>query len=163
MSALEKAESVAKIVSLIALPLVVAVGGWRIQSSMNENAVKSQYVEIAVSVLNQSPEGSNVTLRDWASKTLAEHSSIDFSKKEIEALVTGEIRISDYKSTILKQELLERIAQEADKLKLRIKTRREEIENLSDEERARVMAEYHEIFLEMANNSAVIRNLMEEK
>ena len=138
---LEKAESVAKIISLIALPLVVAVGGWFIQSSMNENAVKSQYVEIAVNVLSQDPEESNVTLRDWASRTLAEHSSIEFSQREIEALVTGEIRVSDYKISNIsndlnqQQKLILNARQEIKKVKT-------DWLDLSVEERARIRAKY---------------------
>jgi len=98
LTGLKKAESIAKIISVIALPLIVAVGGWYIQSSMNKNAVKSQYVEIAVGILSQPPDESNVTLRDWASKTLAEHSTIEFTRTEIESLVTGDVQITDYKS-----------------------------------------------------------------
>jgi len=91
LTGLKKAESLAKIFSLIALPLLVAVGGWYMQSSQNENMVKSQYVSMAISILAKDPEGSNFALREWAVRTIANHSSEKFNDSQIQALMTGKV------------------------------------------------------------------------
>ena len=93
---LKRALSLAKIFSLIALPLVVAGGGWFVQSSTNKNTVRSEYVKIAVSVLAEDPSVGNSTLREWAVRHLAKDADPPFTDEQKKALISGEIQLPDY-------------------------------------------------------------------
>jgi hypothetical protein len=65
----DKAQSLATIVSLLAVPTVLAWGGWRIQERVAEQATKREYVQLAVSILRELPNKENKeaqSLRTWA-------------------------------------------------------------------------------------------------
>jgi hypothetical protein len=49
-------EQAAKILSLVAIPIVVALFGWLIQDAVAKRHVSQEYVKLAVSILNESKE-----------------------------------------------------------------------------------------------------------
>lgn len=92
LKGLKKVESLAKIFSLIALPLLVAVGGWYMQSAASKASARSDYIRIAVNILSQPKEADvNDTLREWAAKTVAHYSEIPFNAEEFTKLKRGEL------------------------------------------------------------------------
>ena len=56
----------AKITSYVAIPVVIAVVGGLIQSSLSSRNVAQQYVQLAVSILTQSKAEVDPELREWA-------------------------------------------------------------------------------------------------
>jgi hypothetical protein len=77
---LERVETIAKIFSLVALPFVVAVGGWQIQKQIAKNALDKEYVSLAITILREKEEpGQTRPLRTWAVDLLNAHSPIKLS------------------------------------------------------------------------------------
>ncbi len=54
---LENIESVSKITAAIAIPIVIAIGGWWIQSSLSTQAVSKDYVNMALSLIRSRSSG----------------------------------------------------------------------------------------------------------
>lgn len=73
---LDKAKDIAQIVSLIAIPLVVAVLGMSIQSTLKNNEIRRDYVQIAVGILSAPDVDSEI--REWATQVLQENSPTPF-------------------------------------------------------------------------------------
>ena len=98
MSRYETAESLAKVFSLIALPVLLAIGGWFVQSSISESAAKTEYIKIAVGILQEKPANSdnNKNLRRWATQTLDHYSEIPFTSEESKGLQEGDLTLPQY-------------------------------------------------------------------
>ena len=89
-SIFDRVEQVAKSLSIIAIPIVLGVGGWIIQSAVSEQSVNKDYVQLAVSILTESEDPS---LRGWAVKLLNDKSSVKFDGEVAQQLLAGEIRL----------------------------------------------------------------------
>lgn len=88
----DKLQSIAQILSLLAIPVLVAIFGWKIQEEMKEKEVRRDFVQIAISVLS-SPQGMDdgkAQLRHWASRILASMSPVPFDDGEFKALLIAE-------------------------------------------------------------------------
>jgi tetratricopeptide (TPR) repeat protein len=87
---LAQAEALAKIASLIAIPVVLAVVGWLVQDKLATRTVSKDYVQLAVSILSQ-PKQADIdpALRDWAVELLNDNSPIKFSTKVATQLRSG--------------------------------------------------------------------------
>lgn len=73
---LDRAKVLAQIVSLIAVPVLLAVFGYAIQASMKDSELRRDYVKIAVEVL--SSEKSDAEVKVWAGQVLRENSPVPF-------------------------------------------------------------------------------------
>jgi WD40 repeat protein len=95
-------EKTAKILSLVAIPLVIALFGWMIQNQLSQRSLSQEYVKLAVSIL-QSPKSSEVPagLRDWAVDLLNENSPTKFSPETVRQLKAGDINLAGVLNTIL--------------------------------------------------------------
>jgi WD40 repeat protein len=91
--ALATIESIAKSLSLIAIPIVVAVGGWFIQRSLSDQSIKKDYVNIAVSILQKTEKETGPELREWAADLLNDNSPTKFSPQTLAQLKSGEIKL----------------------------------------------------------------------
>lgn len=80
----------AKSLSIIAIPIVLAVGGWVIQHAVSEQSVNKDYVQLAVSILKESDDPK---LREWAVQLLNDKSSVKFDGAVAQQLLAGEIRL----------------------------------------------------------------------
>ncbi len=67
------AERITRILSLLAIPVVIAIVGALIQSSLARRTVSQQYVQVAVSILT-SKEKLDPNLRSWAVDLLNDNS-----------------------------------------------------------------------------------------
>ncbi|MEQ3726057.1 MAG: hypothetical protein ABNH38_01415 [Tateyamaria sp.] len=92
-SLLDKIEKVAKIVSVVALPLVVGIGGWWIQDALSRRDTDQDYVELAISILSKPQDETQTDLREWAASLLAETSPIEIPESLRERLGGGEVQL----------------------------------------------------------------------
>lgn len=83
----DKSKDIAQILSLIAVPLLIAWFGWNIQSATKEREIRRDYVQIAISILSNN--GANADLRKWAVRVLRENSPTPFSESLSLALADG--------------------------------------------------------------------------
>ncbi|HFC6387751.1 TPA: hypothetical protein ACFNMI_000815 [Neisseria bacilliformis] len=77
------------IFSTIATPIVIAIVGWWIQSSISQDGLKKDYVQIAINILNSPESNKNVELRQWAVNIIDKNSPIPFSQASKEKLIQG--------------------------------------------------------------------------
>lgn len=84
-------ERIARIVSLVAIPVVLAIIGAVIQATIGRSTVSRDYVQLAVSILTADEDKTPPELRDWAVDLLNENSPIKFSKEVAARLKGGEI------------------------------------------------------------------------
>lgn len=70
----------ATIFSLLAVPVILAVGGWRIQERLSEEGLRRDYVQIALGILSQKPDPNDpntIAMREWAAGMLVKYSPVD--------------------------------------------------------------------------------------
>lgn len=90
---LDKAKDWAQILSLIAIPLVVAYVGSDIQSGAKERELKRDYVQIATSILGS--KDTSPALRSWAVQILEVHSPVRLSREVQTALISDDAGVAD--------------------------------------------------------------------
>jgi hypothetical protein len=88
----DKAETISKIVSFVATPLLVVFIGATINNSVNRQTVRKDYVSLAVSVLTTPEESVDPAIRDWAVDLLNENSPLKFSPAVTASLKSGDTR-----------------------------------------------------------------------
>lgn len=85
-------ESVFNVVSIALIPIVLAVGGWFIQKSLQNQSIQRDYVQLSVSILKSSDTGKiSVNLRDWAVRLLDQNSPVELNDIVKEQLTSGQI------------------------------------------------------------------------
>jgi WD40 repeat protein len=86
----EKLERAAKVLSLVAIPVALAFGGWLIQNSLAERSVSQEYVKLAVTILKEPKDKTDNLLRSWAADLLNQNSPTKFSPEVLRALKEGQ-------------------------------------------------------------------------
>jgi hypothetical protein len=91
---LSTVERWSKVLSIAAIPIVLAVSGGMIQKQIQNQAVSRDYVQIAISILTE-PDKSKVSpvLRDWAVDLLNDNSRTKFSPEAAAKLKSGDISL----------------------------------------------------------------------
>lgn len=94
---LDSFERLSKTLSIAAIPVVIAVGGWLIQRQLQDQTVKRDYVQLAVSIL-QNPDSSKVSpeIREWAVDLLNENSPTRLNEQAIQRLKSGAVTLSGF-------------------------------------------------------------------
>ncbi len=94
---LDTAEKLSKMLSIAAIPVVLAVGGWLIQRQLQDQTIRRDYVQLALSIL-QSPDPSKVPpeIREWAVDLLNENSPTKLNAQAIKSLKSGAITLSGF-------------------------------------------------------------------
>jgi hypothetical protein len=89
-------ERAARTLSIVAIPVVLAVGGWVIQKRLADQTVSRDYVQLAVSILKE-PEGSNIKpeMRIWAVQLLNDNSPTKFNAQVAEQLQSGKVQLPE--------------------------------------------------------------------
>jgi hypothetical protein len=89
-------ERLARTLSIVAIPVVLAIGGWVIQQRIQNQAVSRDYVQLAVTILKE-PETSKVDpdMRAWAVQLLNDNSPTRFTPKFTEQLKSGETKLPE--------------------------------------------------------------------
>jgi WD40 repeat protein len=89
---LEIAESVSKIASYVAIPVIIAFGTWWIQGTLSTQAVSKDYVNMALSLLQKKPETDQEReLRDWAVDLLNDNAPTKLPAKTKADLKSGRL------------------------------------------------------------------------
>lgn len=89
MAFLDKTHTVASILSLVLIPTAIAVVGWWIQSSLSEQSVKKDYVQIAVGILSDQRTADDSDLRSWATEVLSKNSPVPFKPTLRDKFIAG--------------------------------------------------------------------------
>jgi WD40 repeat protein len=89
----DKLEQAAKVLSLVAIPVLVAFFGWLIQDTVAKRSVSQEYVKLAVSILTESKEKADPALRDWAVDLLGQNSPTRFSPAVTQQLKSGQVNL----------------------------------------------------------------------
>jgi len=84
----EKFERIAKIISSIAIPLIIAYFGWQIEQRISNKNLNKEYVELSISILT-SKEGIEPSIRNWAISVLQQNSPVKLSSEALIALEKG--------------------------------------------------------------------------
>ncbi|HEV3138757.1 MAG TPA: hypothetical protein VGZ26_12655 [Pirellulales bacterium] len=92
-SRLDSIEQWCRIIATIALPTIVAVGGWYIQNSLALRTSSQEYVKLAVAILTESKEKATPEMSEWAVDLLNANSPTPFSRTTTEKLANGSIKL----------------------------------------------------------------------
>lgn len=79
ISQLRNAQAVASIFTAIAVPVVVALVGWQIQTSISSDSVRKDYVQMAISILSNPNDTIDKSLKHWAIEVLEKNSPVPFN------------------------------------------------------------------------------------
>ncbi len=90
---LEKLEKLSKITAAIAIPVLLAVGGWIFQAQSQNNKLSHDYVKLAVDILRADKDSNDEALRTWAVDLLNEYSEVKFLDDARDSLISGEITL----------------------------------------------------------------------
>ncbi len=83
-------------VSVSFIPIVLMIGGYMVQKSIQQQAIKRDYVQLAVSILQKSDTSDeNEGLRGWAVKLLNDNSNVKLSESVQNQLKSGDINLGD--------------------------------------------------------------------
>ncbi|MCS3467920.1 cell wall-associated NlpC family hydrolase [Pseudomonas sp. JUb42] len=87
---------VAQIVSILAIPIVLALVGFWVQQSLQDQQIKRDYVNLAVSLLLPKKEGEQEPpreLRKWAAELLSNSSPVKLTDDQLIAIERGGLRL----------------------------------------------------------------------
>lgn len=90
---LDNLEKIAKIISLIAIPVVIWWLGSQYQSADSRNKTAVDYVKLSINIISNENE-ADPQLLEWATETLNYYSQIKFSKQLKQAVASGEASVS---------------------------------------------------------------------
>jgi hypothetical protein len=95
---LDTADRLSRTFAIVAVPIIFAVGGWLIQRRLQKQTVSRDYVQLAVTIL-ENPDTLKVPpeLREWAVDLLNENSPTKLNAKAIESLKSGAITLPSFK------------------------------------------------------------------
>jgi hypothetical protein len=85
----KKAEQAARLLSLVAIPVLIAVFGSVIQRSLAQRNLNRDYVQLAVSILTRDKTEVDAPLRMWAIDLLNENSPTKFTPDVLAQLKSG--------------------------------------------------------------------------
>ena len=91
---LKKVQSIATIVSSVAIPIVIALVGWWVQSSISNEGIKKDYVQMAIGILKDTENQKDEEMRKWAVAVLDKNSPVPFSRDLRSKLVEGSVFVS---------------------------------------------------------------------
>lgn len=96
----------AAILGSVAVPLLVAYFGWKIQTSVGRAGIREQYLSLAVSILRS--DDKNSELRDWAEKVFASYSPVRLPEKLQNSIKSYGLKIyAPIPSTVLNGPLMQ--------------------------------------------------------
>jgi WD40 repeat protein len=90
----DRIEVAARVLSLIAIPVVLAIVGWAIQESLASRSVSQEYVKLAISILKEKKDQVDPSIRDWAADLLNQNSPTKFGEIALAKLKAGDVDLS---------------------------------------------------------------------
>jgi hypothetical protein len=91
----EIVERISKTLSIAAIPIVLAAGGWVIQTRLQEQTVRRDYVQLAVTILKEPADKGNKDMRAWAADLLASTSPVKFDQSTVDHLKAGTVKLPE--------------------------------------------------------------------
>lgn len=91
-SRVDRGEQLARIGSFIAIPLLIAFLGWRVDDVISRRSADTEFVKLAISILGD-PDATEA-LKPWAVDLLKSTSPTPLSENVANQLSTGEIKLS---------------------------------------------------------------------
>jgi hypothetical protein len=82
----DKFSTFSQMISWLAIPVIIAIIGGNINSSLKDKELKQKYIEIAVGILQSDPVSGDDNIRDWAAKVISRYSEIPFDQNTIKSL-----------------------------------------------------------------------------
>jgi hypothetical protein len=95
---LERWKSAATILSLLAVPVVLSVGGWAIQDRIAADSTQKEYVQIAIGILRDTPDGttgSDADIREWAVSIVDAYAPVKLTAAAKEKLIQEQLGVGD--------------------------------------------------------------------
>lgn len=86
---LDTAEKFSRTISIAAIPVVIAVGGWLIQRQLQDQTIRRDYVQLAVSILQNDPSKVPQEIREWAVDLLNDNSPTKLNSQAMANLKSG--------------------------------------------------------------------------
>src|SRR5690349_15445507 len=86
-TSLKKLQLWAQIGSLVAIPIIVAFFGSRVQSEISEQNLKKEYVQVALGILKDEKASKDAEMKEWAIKVLNKYSPVPFTENVLKNLV----------------------------------------------------------------------------
>jgi hypothetical protein len=94
----KKFQILATAIAALLIPLVIAIVGHSVNSSIKQNELSLQYVQLAIGVLNQKPTTETKNLRLWAIDVVNNYSSVKLSRETVGELQSTVLRsVAAYK------------------------------------------------------------------
>jgi hypothetical protein len=90
----ERVEIYARIASAIAIPFVLAIVGWKVQDSLAKDAIKKDYVGMAITILREPAKSRDPELALWAAEIIQKNSPIPWSKELRNKVINGALDTS---------------------------------------------------------------------
>jgi len=91
---LGKIQAVATIISTIAIPLVIAYFGWKVEEELSKQSVNKDYVEMALRILQENREEADKRLTRWATSIVDENSPMPLSTEARIKYEVGDLMIA---------------------------------------------------------------------
>lgn len=88
MATLDTVEKIAKIVSLVAIPIVVGVVGYQYQATDREKSLALEYVKLSIDLVKDKDK-IDPDVQDWAVDNLNHYSQVKMSRQFQESLKKG--------------------------------------------------------------------------
>jgi hypothetical protein len=85
-------ERISRVLSVAAIPVVLAIGGWWIQRQLQDQTVRRDYVQLAVAIL-QEPDTTKVrpAMRSWAIELLNRSAPVPLNDSARAELQSGRV------------------------------------------------------------------------
>ncbi len=87
---LDRIESIAKILSLVLIPILLGVGGWMINAALKQKDVEQNYVVLALEVLRAGEGEIDPGLRRWAADLLSQSAPVPMANDLVRRLGEGQ-------------------------------------------------------------------------
>ncbi|MEO0470059.1 MAG: tetratricopeptide repeat protein [Bacteroidota bacterium] len=97
-SGLDTLERLSKIISIVAIPVLVAVYGNILKEKLSNQSLQKDYVDLAVDILTK--EEIDPPIRDWAVDLLNDNAPTKMSEEAIAALKSGEAKLPNIRSAL---------------------------------------------------------------
>ena len=87
----DRFEKLARVLSLVAIPVVIALLGWSFQSRMTEKNVSRDYVNLAITILTNKDPAIDPDIRSWAVDLLSQNAPVKLESDVAARLKAGEL------------------------------------------------------------------------
>ncbi len=99
--ALDELEKIAKTISLVAIPLIIAILGYVFQQSLKEKDVSKDYVELSITILTKADQSKiDPSIRSWAVDLLNQNSPTKLPDEVSLKLKSGDVNLLDMSGVI---------------------------------------------------------------